>query len=144
MIRENKTVMPLVGKRIFNIEDDVKNRSVVKTILEYAGALVASESWGRIEIVFARLEIFLPVDLILLDLMFPKNVSGYSVFDALHSNPLFAKIPVIAISASDPEIEVPKVRERGFNGFIAKPIDLHSFPNQIQAILNQEQFWYIA
>jgi CheY-like chemotaxis protein len=73
MIRENKTVMPLVGKRIFNIEDDVKNRSVVKTILEYAGALVASESWGRIEIVFARLEIFLPVDLILLDLMFPKN-----------------------------------------------------------------------
>ena len=144
MMHEDKMTMPLLEKRIFYIEDDVKNRAVVKTILEYAGALVASESWGRIEVVLTRLEAFLPVDLILLDLMFPKNVSGYDVFDVLRSYPRFASTPVIAISASDPEIEVPIVRAKGFNGFIAKPINLGSFPNQVVAVLRQEQFWYIA
>lgn len=137
-------MMPLCGKRIFYIEDDVKNRAVVKTILEYARATVAFDSWGRIEVVHTRLESFLPVDLILLDLMFPRNVSGYAVFDAVRNDPLFAHIPVVAISASDPEIEVPKVRAKGFNGFIAKPINLHSFPNQIAALLQQEQFWYLG
>lgn len=144
MMHEDKLNMPLLGKRVFYIEDDVKNRAVVKTILEYAGALVASESWGRIEIVLTRLEAFLPVDLILLDLMFPKNVSGYDVFDVLRDSPMFANTPVIAISASDPEIEVPKARAKGFNGFIAKPINLATFPMQVDAILRQEQFWYIA
>jgi CheY-like chemotaxis protein len=76
--------------------------------------------------------------------MLPKNVSGYDVFDVLRNDSLFANIPIVAISASDPEIEVPKLRAKGFNGFIAKPINLHSFPDQIVAILQQQQFWYVG
>jgi CheY-like chemotaxis protein len=141
MIRESET-MELLNKRIFYIEDDVKNRAVVKTILEVSGAILASESWGRIEMVRARLESFLPVDLILLDLMFPKNVSGYDIFDVIHGDPAFKNIPIVAVSASDPAIEIPKVRAKGFSGFIAKPIALQSFPTQIASILAREQLWY--
>jgi two-component system sensor histidine kinase/response regulator len=137
-------MLPLLNKRIFYIEDDTKNRAVVKTILEYGGAIVSSESWGRIEVVQNRLESFLPVDLILLDLMFPKNVSGYDVFDALRKESLFAHIPIVAISASDPTLEMPKLRAKGFNGFIAKPINIHSFPEQIEKILTQGYYWFLG
>ena len=137
-------MLPLLDKRIFYIEDDTKNRAVVKTILEYSGAIVSSESWGRIGVVQNRLESFLPVDLILLDLMFPKNVSGYDVFDALRSEIQFAPIPVVAISASDPAIEMPKLRAKGFNGFIPKPINIHSFPEQSEKILTQGYFWFLG
>ena len=141
---ENEMMLPLLDKRIFYIEDDTKNRAVVKTILEYSGAVVSSESWGRIEVVQNRLESFHPVDLILLDLMFPKNVSGYDVFDALRRESQFAHIPIVAISASDPAMEMPKLRAKGFNGFIAKPINIHSFPEQVGNILTQGHYWYLG
>ena len=133
-------MFPLTGKRIFYIEDDLMNRAVVKTILEYAGAVFASEFWGHMEVVQSRLRCFLPIDLILLDLMFPKNVSGYDIFDALHRQALFSQIPIVAVSASEPAVEVPKTRAKGFRGFIPKPINLYTFPEQIVTMLEQEQF----
>jgi two-component system, cell cycle response regulator DivK len=136
-------MMQLQDKRIFYVEDDIKNRVVVKMILEVVGAVVASESWGKLEVVTARLAEFQP-DLILLDLMFPRNVSGYDIFEVIHNDPPFAHLPVVAVSASDPSIEVPRTRAKGFAGFISKPITLQQFPDQIAAVLNHESIWHIG
>jgi CheY-like chemotaxis protein len=132
--------MLLADKRIFYVEDDVKNRAIAHMILEREGAKVGFERWGR-EDTLKRLREFAPVDLILLDLMFPRDVSGYDVFDMIRSQPEFAHIPIVAVSASDPSIEIPKTKAKGFAGFISKPVSLHTFPAQILAFLNGEEAW---
>jgi two-component system cell cycle response regulator DivK len=77
-------------------------------------------------------------------LMFPRNVSGYDIFEVIHNDPRFAHLPVVAVSASDPSIEVPRTRAKGFAGFISKPITLQQFPDQIAAVLNHESIWHIG
>src|SRR5687768_4055245 len=99
--------MLLKDKRIFYVEDDLKNRAIIQMILERAGAKVGFERWGREDTVI-RLREFAPIDLILLDLMFPRDVSGYDIFDAIRACGEFQDVPIIAVSASDPSIEIPR------------------------------------
>ncbi|MBC8098045.1 MAG: response regulator [Armatimonadetes bacterium] len=133
--------MLLKGKRVFYVEDDLNNRAIVQMMLEREGASMSFERWGRADTV-TRLTAFMPVDLILLDLMFPQGVTGYDVYDAIRTHSEFDAIPIIAISASDASVEIPKVRARGFTGYISKPINFRMFPSQILAILNGQPVWH--
>lgn len=132
--------MKLVGKTIFYIEDDPNNRDVVRMIVESAGAKIEFDKWGFSELIVSKLQNIHP-DLILLDLMFPMNVSGYEIFDIIRQYPQFKHIPIVAISASDPTIEVPKTQAKGFAGFISKPVALHTFIDKLNTILNGQPIW---
>lgn len=81
------------------------------------------------------------IDLILLDLMPPRQVSGYDVFDALRQLPEFQDVPVVAVTASDPDVEMNKARQKGLNGYISKPINRRLFPQQVKAVLDGEEVW---
>lgn len=131
----------LANKRIFYFEDDVKNRAIVQMILEQSGATVGFERWGKDDAI-KRLHDFQPVDAILLDLMFPYGVTGYDIFDRIREISEFNHIPVIAVSASDPSLEIPRTKNRGFSGFISKPIDIRLFTTQIAHCINGEQVWF--
>jgi CheY-like chemotaxis protein len=133
--------MMLKGKRIFYVEDDLKNLTLTRAILENAGAFFASENWIR-EQTIPKIISYRPLDLILLDLMFPKNVSGYQVFEAIRTEKLLDDVPIVAVSASDPSLEIPKARNMGFAGFISKPISIHDFPRQIVSCMAGTQVWY--
>ncbi len=132
--------MSLDGKIIFYIEDDPNNRDVVQMIVESAGARIEFDKWGFPELIISKIRAVHP-DLILLDLMFPANVSGYDVFDVIRQYPAFKHIPVVAVSASDPTLEIPKTRARGFSGFISKPINIHSFNIQLAHVLDGQEIW---
>jgi len=132
--------MILQHKRIFIVEDNVANRAIQQLILEQHGAKTAIERWG-VETV-ERLMAFRPVDVILLDLMFPNGITGYDIFDDIREHSEFAHIPIVAISASDPNDSIPKTKAHGFAGFIAKPINVVLFPQQILQVINKEPVWY--
>lgn len=132
--------MLLFNKRIFYVEDNLENRSIVQLILERDGAKLQFERWGG-EDVIKRLEAFAPVDLILLDLMFPRNVSGYDVFDHIRAVPSLNHVPIVALSAADPTIEIPKAKAKGFHGFISKPVNMLTLGQQIHAILEGQAVW---
>ncbi|HLY29245.1 MAG TPA: response regulator [Aggregatilineales bacterium] len=133
--------MSLKGKRIFYIEDNVGNRSLVEVLMEQRGAQCAFERWGDKDVV-RRLMGFMPVDLILLDLMLPNNVSGYDVFDMLRTIPALNAIPIAVTSAADPSIEMPRSRAKGLAGYIAKPISVLFFPSQIADLIAGKHVWY--
>lgn len=129
----------LEHKRIFIVEDDVSNMAVYAVALSNHGAAVIQDPWNASTIELIKRT--LPVDIILLDLMLRRGVSGYDIFDALKADPELSKIPVVAVSASDPEIEIPRAQSKGFDGFIGKPISLLKFPEQVAACLNGEHLW---
>lgn len=133
--------MSLQDVRVFYIEDDLKNRTIAQTILEVSGCIFDYEQWGFPEITLHKLIRFRP-HIILLDLMFAHQTTGYDVFKAIRRHPQFQRVPVVAVSAADAAIEIPKTRAAGFDGFIAKPLDIRLFPRQIEAVLAGETIWY--
>lgn len=132
--------MRLQNKRIFVVEDNLANLAITKIILEREGAKIAFERWGTETL--SALHGFAPIDLILLDLMFPRGVSGFDVFDTIHSHEAFKYVPIVAVSASDPGFAIPEAQKRGFHGFISKPLEFNLFGDQIVRILAGEKIWY--
>lgn len=131
--------MLLHGKRIFIVEDNLQNRIVYMMTLKIQGAEIEFERWGRDAM--WRLRGMSQVDLIILDLMLHDGVTGYNIFDEIRKLPNYDSVPIIAVSASEPAVAIPKTQEKGFAGFIAKPVDDILFPQQIAAVLNGEQVW---
>ncbi len=133
-------MLPLDGKRIFIVEDNLANRAIEQLLLEQAGAKTAFERWGTETV--KKLKLFMPVDVILLDLMFPNAVTGYSVFTAIRAYPEFQHIPIIAVSASDPAPAMLRARQHGFSGFISKPVDFDLFATQVADVMNGKTVWH--
>ncbi len=130
----------LEDKRIFLVEDNSGNMAIMKTLLENSGAQFQFDRWGTDVIQKARA--FMPIDVILLDLMYPRGVTGYDIYDQIREVSEFDGVYIVAVSASDPSIAIPKTRAQGFDGFIAKPIELEEFPDQIDQIIKGQPVWY--
>jgi CheY-like chemotaxis protein len=131
--------MLLKDKLFYIVEDNTQNRVVFQMCLLREGARVEFERQGK-EAVQHLLSIR-NVDIILLDLMLAKGVSGFDIYDSIRALPQFAALPIIAVSAMDPAIALPQVRRKGFNGFIAKPIDAETFSTSVAQVLAGEQVW---
>lgn len=132
--------MLLRGKRIFIVEDDSLNRIVYNITLGLAGAILVFDNRGRESI--KKLQKRNEWDLIILDLMLSRDTSGYSVFEEIRSIESFDIVPIVAISASDPDIAIPAVQNVGFSAFISKPIDEAQIVNQILRIIDGENIWH--
>ena len=132
--------MELLGKRIFIVEDNPMNIAVNSAILVRTGATVIQDPWNVQAI--DRLRRALPVDVILLDLMLRNGISGYDIFEQIKADPKLRDIPVLAVSASDPTVEIPRAQSLGFTGFIGKPVNARLFPEQIAAAIDGISVWY--
>jgi CheY-like chemotaxis protein len=77
------------------------------------------------------------VDIVLLDLEMPKR-DGYEVIDTLR-NYLGSGVPIVACTVHTAEIN--RTRKLGFSGFIAKPLDMDRFSEQVRRILSGEPIW---
>ena len=130
----------LKGKHIFLLEDDIVNQAVMQNLLRNKGANVVVDHWGDLSL--TRLQKYpFPVDLILLDIMLPNDISGYDICEAIRAVDKFKDVPIVFVSASDPDKEIPKIRELGLNGFISKPISYYEFFALISDVLNGKTVW---
>jgi CheY-like chemotaxis protein len=133
--------MLLKDKRIVYIEDDLQNRKLVEMLVTTAGATIWFERWGSPPTALATVLGYLPLDLILLDLMFHTGYTGYDIYTLLHRQPLIEGVPIIMISAADAMTEMPKARKLGLASYIAKPIDSDQFAQQLRSILDGQAIW---
>ena len=77
------------------------------------------------------------IDLVLLDLEMPKR-DGYQIMQVLRQY-LDAQVPIVACTVHTAEIN--RTKKLGFSGFIAKPLDMERFSEEIRRILNGEAVW---
>ena len=134
--------MLLDKKQIFIAEDNLQNRIIFQLALTKHGAVISFEQWGSRAVML--LKAIRHVDAIILDLMLAGGISGFDIFDQIRAMPEFDDVPIIAVSAVDPGTGIPKARQKGFAGFIAKPIDDLLFPRQIAAIIEGEEVWHMG
>lgn len=129
--------MKLQDKRILMFEDNLENIQVQQALLEEEGAYV-DLFFGEM---ISGLKQKLPLDLIIMDLMIAGGVDGFDYRKMLSQEPALADIPVVAVSAMDASLAVSKAKSLGFAGFIAKPIDMDRFANQIALIIDGKAVW---
>ena len=112
------------------VEDNERNRKLVRTILEFRGYEVTELDDG--EHVVPTAKECKPV-LVLMDIELQK-VDGITALGMLRADPDTAGIPVAAVTASVTPGERERVVAAGFNAYIAKPIDVASFGEQVDKL----------
>ncbi|MEJ2747673.1 MAG: response regulator [Anaerolineae bacterium] len=80
------------------------------------------------------------VNLILMDLRLPHE-DGYEALKQIRQDPHLKETKVVAVTAHSSTAEMQKAREAGFDGFLSKPLDTDSFPEQVRKILSGEEVW---
>ncbi|OIO66177.1 MAG: response regulator [Zetaproteobacteria bacterium CG_4_9_14_3_um_filter_49_83] len=120
--------MSLTGRKITIVDDTQSNLMLFTALLEVHGAEVSTVTGGRE--FFERLSELTP-ELVLLDIQMPE-MDGYKVLDRLRTEKP-ATLPVIALTAHAMSGDREKMLERGFTGYIPKPINTREFPDQVAA-----------
>lgn len=108
-----------VAGRVLVVDDEPKNRELLKALLEAHGHLVSEAADGQ-EGLSATTE-GLP-DVVLLDVMMP-NLDGLEVCHRLKSDPKTAAIPVLLVTSLSDRKERLDGIKAGANDFITKPVD---------------------
>jgi CheY-like chemotaxis protein len=123
------------------IENDELSREVMKALLTRGLGyrdLTMFETSAHFEQHLERLK--QKPDIIFLDIHM-EPLDGFEMLKLIRSNKSYYATPVIALTASVMNEEVRRLREAGFDGAIAKPINYDTFPGLLYRILNGEQIW---
>jgi two-component system sensor histidine kinase/response regulator len=111
----------LKGARILLAEDNEINQQIAVELLEGVGAKVEVASHGR-EAVEKLMREPMTYDLVLMDLQMPE-MDGYQATAKIRSDPRFAKLPIIAMTAHATLEEKQRCLDAGMNDHVSKPID---------------------
>lgn len=106
-------------KKILVIEDNTDVRENIAEILGLAGYEVETAENGKMGLV--KVNQFKP-DLIICDVMMPE-LDGYGVLKILASNPQFATVPFIFLTAKSEKVDLRKGMSLGASDYITKPFD---------------------
>jgi two-component system, cell cycle response regulator DivK len=109
------------------VDDNEKNRKLAREVLRAAGLRTLEAATGDETIALAALH---RPDVILLDLRLP-DMDGTDVARELRGGAGTGRIPVVALSAS-PHAGTDRLLAAGFDGYLQKPIDVRTFPEQVR------------
>ena len=73
-----------------------------------------------------------------------KPYDGFELLSMLREDPQYDDSKVVALTASVMSEEVARLKRRGFDGAIAKPLNIEAFPDLIARIMDGESVWYIV
>jgi two-component system cell cycle response regulator DivK len=108
-----------MSQRILVVEDNDRNRRLLKILLESRGYEVIEAVTG--EEAMKYLKDHKP-DLILMDIQLP-NVDGLELTRNIKNNLKTADIPIVAVTAYAMKGDRERILEAGCDGYISKPID---------------------
>ena len=118
------------------IDDNDVSIEVLQQALRSIGAEFTSLTHPENLDMVDRLDDF---DIIFVDIVMPR-MDGYEVLRQLKAQ-VKADIPVVAHTVHINELGI--ARAEGFDSFLAKPIEMDHFQDQVERILAGEQLWEI-
>jgi CheY-like chemotaxis protein len=121
------------------IDDNIKNLNVLSRLLSKEG--VVSTKVQDPCLLDSVLQDITDVRVIFLDLELP-GLDGYQILDKLKADARFQAVPVVAYTVHLGEIMT--AYDRGFQGFLGKPLDVDKFPHQLNRILHGEPVWEVS
>ena len=122
-------------KRVLVVEDNERNRKVVRIVLNAQGyeVLEATNADEALEILRADTP-----DLILMDIGLP-GMSGDELTRQIKAAPEWAHLPIIALTAHAMKGEREQFLDAGCDDYISKPIDTHVLVDLVQNYLPKDK-----
>jgi two-component system, cell cycle response regulator DivK len=125
----------MANELILIVEDNEKNRKLVRDVLTFKGYRLAEAETGEDGVRLAR---ELRPDLILMDIQLP-GINGITALGQIRQDPAIAATPVIAVTASAMTQDRQKIMAAGFDGYQSKPINVKDFLAAVRAMLDEKQ-----
>ena len=119
---------PHTANRILLVEDNSYNQTLARIILQHAGFAVDVADHGEQALSQLKQQQYA---LVLMDVHMP-TMDGYTATKLLRQQTVYAKLPVIALTAHATEEFRRECLEAGMNDFIAKPFDARTLLSKVQ------------
>jgi signal transduction histidine kinase len=118
--------------QVLYVEDDPASRALVQRILQAEGYQVEAVEDGVTALEVAQ---HVQPDLILMDINI-GGLDGYEVTTRLRSLEEMGEVPIVAVTAATLSGDRERALIAGCDGYIAKPIDVDRFPDQVRSYLD--------
>jgi CheY-like chemotaxis protein len=128
---------------VLYVEDDAQSRKLMNMLLKgrmnLSNVTILEDSSDFVD----RVNALDPKPTVIFLDIHVKPYDGFEMLEMLHKLDWVNGTPVVALTASVMNEEVHKLRTVGFSGCLAKPIDLGTFPETLERILDGEIVWRI-
>lgn len=115
--------------RVLLVDDEYDISSILKMVLEMENFVVVTAYNGQAAL-NALATAPLP-DLVITDAMMPV-MNGYEFIDAVRADPDLAKLPIMLISAAQPD--PARLAGKAWDVYLQKPFDLQRFVNEARRL----------
>jgi two-component system, cell cycle response regulator DivK len=127
-----RVAMTAHGVQVLVVEDNEKNLKLVRDLLHFRGITATEARSGR-EALDAVAD--QRPDVVLLDIDLP-DMPGTEVLAELRRLDGMPSVPVLAVTAYAMKGDAERLLAAGFDGYIAKPIDVRSFVDTVLAAVS--------
>ena len=122
----------MANELILIVEDNEKNLKLARDVLRFHGYRTVEATDGETAVTMSVEH--LPA-LILMDIQLP-GIDGIVAMKRIRADERTKHIPTVALTASVMSGDRERFDDAGFDGFIAKPIEVKNFPGHIRAYLD--------
>jgi len=128
-------VTPHAEKLVLIVEDNERNRKLLRDVLQVQGYRTLDAETAEDGIRLAQQS---RPGLVLMDIQLP-GMDGVAALGALRADPRTRDIPVIAVTASVMPPDRGRIMAAGFDGYLAKPIDVKAFLEAVRETLGRRR-----
>jgi two-component system cell cycle response regulator DivK len=121
----------MAGELILVVEDNEKNRKLVRDVLTFKGYQIIEAETGEDGVRLAKER--LP-KLVLMDIQLP-GIDGIEALRRIRGDDTTRAIPVLAVTASAMDRDRQTIMAAGFDGYQSKPLNVKEFIAAVEAIL---------
>jgi two-component system, cell cycle response regulator DivK len=118
----------MTGALILIVEDNDKNLKLARDLLQYHGFRTLEAGTAAAGIALAEQH---GPDLILMDIQLP-DMDGVTALGRLREAAATTSVPVVALTAFAMAADRERLLAAGFDGYLAKPIDIHHFSDRVR------------
>jgi two-component system, cell cycle response regulator DivK len=123
----------MAGELILVVEDNDKNRKLVRDVLTAKGYRLVEAETGEDGLRLAQEQ---RPALVLMDIQLP-GIDGIETLRRLRADAATAAIPVIAVTASAMTQDRQKILAAGFDAYQSKPISIRPFVDLVREVLDR-------
>lgn len=121
----------MAGELILIVEDNEKNRRLVRDVLQFKGYQTIETETGEEGVELARSR---QPALVLMDIQLP-GIDGITALRRLRDDPATRGIRVMAVTASAMTQDRQTILAAGFDAYQSKPINVKGFLEAVEALL---------